>query len=321
MTDEYLWDRSGEPDPEVTHLEQTLERLRWSGKHRSFERAKPARPRFGRKPWFMAAAAALVLGLASAFAVHRMHTLHPLTSWQLSSAGHSLSSVRAGQLIETGPTGASIESAYVGKVDLDPDTRLRLISTREDRHRLALEHGTIHALIWAPPTRFVVDTAAAKTVDLGCQYTLSVARNGQGFLTVELGWVAFQWNKVESFIPEGAACATQVGRGPDTPYFLDAPKALTKSLAEFDSTHNRQALTSVLQAARPRDALTLWHLLQRTRGEEQVEVFNRFAGLVALPPTVNRDGILRGDSKTMDAAWDALQLGDTSWWREWKRDW
>ena len=75
--------------------------------------------------------------------------------------------------------------------------------------------------------RFVVDTPAAKTVDLGCRYTLSVAKDGSGFLVVELGWVAFEWNKVESFIPRGAACATRVGHGPGTPYFLDAPEALT----------------------------------------------------------------------------------------------
>ncbi len=321
MTDDYLWDRSGEPDPEVAHLEQKLETLRWSGRRVPLERAKPADPPFGKKLWLIAAAASLVLGVPSAFFIQRTHSLQPVTSWRLSRAGHKPSSVLAGQLIETGRAGATIESELVGKVDLDPDTRLRFLSTQQDQHRLALQHGTIHALIWAPPTRFVVDTAAAKTVDLGCQYTLSVARNGQGFLTVELGWVAFQWNKIESFIPEGAACTTQVGRGPDTPYFLDASKTLTKALAEFDSSGSGQALNTVLQAARRRDALTLWHLLQRTQGDKQAAVFTRFAALVNMPPAATRDGVLRGDPKSMDAAWDALQLGDTSWWREWKRNW
>ena len=138
---------------------------------------------------------------------------------------------------------------------------------------------------------------------------------------MELGWVAFEWNKIESFIPRGAACTTRVGHGPDTPYFLDAPMALTKSLAEFDLSGNAEALRSVLIAARPRDALTLWHLLGRTQGSERAEVFDSFARLVNLPPGVTRKSILAGDRKSMDAAWDALKLGNTSWWREWKRDW
>jgi hypothetical protein len=269
----------------------------------------------------MAAAAVVVLGVGIAFLVQRMHTQHPVTSWRLSLAGQQPSSVRAGQVIETGHARATMTSELIGKVDIDPDSRLRLLAARKDRHRLALDHGTIHALIWAPPAKFVVDTPAANAVDLGCQYTLSVTNDGKGFLTVELGWVAFQWNKIESFIPAGAACTTRVGHGPDTPYFLDAPAALTKSLAEFDRTRNQQAMRSVLATARPRDALTLWHLLERTQGVERAEVFDRFAGLVNLPSSVTRESILRGDRASMDAAWDALKLGNTSWWREWKRDW
>jgi hypothetical protein len=81
------------------------------------------------------------------------------------------------------------------------------------------------------------------------------------------------------------------------------------------------ALKTALAAARPRDALTLWHLLQRTHGEERAAVFCRFAALVSLPSSVTREAILRGDRQSLDAAWDALELGDTSWWREWKRRW
>jgi hypothetical protein len=214
-----------------------------------------------------------------------------------------------------------MESESIGEVEIDPHSRLRLLATKRDRHSLALDHGTIHAYIWAPPTKFVVDTPAANAVDLGCQYTLSIANDGKGFLSVELGWVAFQWKTIESFIPQGAACTTRVGYGPDTPYFLDAPEALTKSLAEFDLTGSQEAMRSVLSAARPRDALTVWHLLERTKGTERAEVFDRFAQLVNLPSSVTREGILRGDRASLDASWDALRLGNTSWWREWKRNW
>jgi hypothetical protein len=319
--EDYLWDKSGEPQAEVAHLEQILGNLRWSGRQPKLPRVRQANWLYIQRPWLIAAAALVSCVIAMTVFVQKSRAPQAVTSWQLSLAGQKTSSVRSGQVIETGLSGATMESEFVGEVRIDPNSRLRLLATREDRHRLALDHGTIHAFIWAPPTKFVVDTPAANAVDLGCQYTLSVEKDGQGFLAVEMGWVAFQWKTIESFIPEGAACTTHMGRGPDTPYFLDASEALTKALAEFDRTGNEQAVRSVLSAARPRDALTLWHLLERTKGEDRAAVFQRFAQLVNLPASVTREGILRGDGQSMDAAWDALKLGDTSWWREWKRNW
>ena len=317
--EDYLWNKSAEPPADVAYLEHILEPLQWSGKPGPL-RASAGSWWLDNRPWLIAAAALVVLALCGMpFFLPREST--PATSWQLSLAGQNPSSVRSGQVIETGLAGATMESEFIGEVEIDPNSRLRLLATQRDRHSLALDHGTIHAYIWAPPTKFVVDTPAAKAVDLGCQYTLSVAKDGKGFLSVELGWVAFQSKNIESFIPRGAACTTRVGHGPDTPYFLDAPEALKKSLAEFDLSGNEQAVRLVLRAARPRDALTLWHLLERTQGQERAEVFDRFAELVNLPPSVTREGILRGDRQSVDGAWDALKLGNTSWWREWKRNW
>jgi hypothetical protein len=320
MSEDYLWDRSGDPEPDVVRLEQLLGELRWS--ERALQHAGQAQWRRKKQWWMITAAATVLLCLGAAFLVPRMHTMHDTTSWRLSRTGQKPSAVRAGQVIETmGSTGATMESELVGEVDIEPDSRLRVIAAHNDRQRMALDRGTIHASIWAPPAMFVVDTPSAKTVDLGCQYTLSVAKDGKGFLTVEIGWVAFQWHNIESFIPAGAACTTRPGHGPDTPYFLDAPAALTKAVAQFDLTGKTQDLNAALAVARPRDGLTLWHLLQRTKGQERAEVFDRFATLVKLQPNLTREGILSGDRKSMDAAWDALDLGDTSWWREWKRDW
>jgi len=322
MSEDYLWDRSGEPPEELAHLELLLGELRWSGKPRESRQSQPLRRRFAQPRWPIAAAATVIVGLGTALYVHRFETTHPLTSWQLSLAGQTPSAVRVGQVIETmGAVGAKMESDAVGEVDIEPHSHLRVLTAHENEQRLLLNYGTIHAFIWAPPTRFVVDTPSAKTVDLGCKYTLNVGADGEGFLTVQMGWVAFQWRNIESFIPAGAACSTRPGHGPDTPHFLDAPIALTNALAVFDFNGSTQALNTVLSAARPRDALTLWHLLQRTQRGEKAEVFDRFAKLVALPSSVTRESVLNGDRKSLDAAWDALQLGDTSWWRVWKRKW
>lgn len=320
MNDDYLWDRTGEPDAELAHLEEVLGTLRRSKRPGRSTLAGSVRAR--RIAVAIAAAAAvLTVAIGTAVFMHIRGT-SALTSWKFSLWGEKPKYLHAGQLVETSQNArGTLESEFVGKVDIEPNSRIRLLAASGDEQRLSLDRGTIHALIWAPPARFVVNTPAAKAVDLGCEYTLHVGKSGMGLLTVEMGWVAFQWHGIESFIPAGAACATRPGHGPDTPYFLDALPAFRSALAEFDVNGSRQALEAALAAARQRDGLTLWHLLQRTHGDERAEVFDRFAELVSPPPGVTRDAIMRGDRSSLDAAWNALNLGDTSWWREWKRQW
>ena len=307
MSEDYLWDRSGDVDADIAHLETVLGELRWKPRGRGQWRW-----------WGLAAAAVLLLAAGINFYAGR----GAVTSWELSLADGKASAVRSGEVIETGNAmRGRMRSEAVGEVNIEPDSRLRIVTARKGAEMMTLEHGTIHAFIWAPPTTFVVDTPSAKTVDLGCQYTLRVDNDGNGFLRVETGWVAFESQGVESFIPAEGVCTTRRGRGPNTPYFEDAPAVLVKGLAEFDRSGDKAALKSVLAAARPRDAFTLWHLLERTKGAARLAVYKQFAALVNLPADATREGILRGDQNAMDSAWNALALGDMSWWREWQRKW
>jgi len=213
-----------------------------------------------------------------------------------------------------------IESDMTGAVTIEPASRMRLLASGR-KEQFDLQRGTIHALIWAPPGRFVVETPSARTVDLGCQYTLQISDAGRGLLTVETGWVAFEWNKRESFIPAGAACITRPGKGPGTPWFSDAPEAMKKAVERFDESGDEATLEIVLRTARDRDALTLWHLLGRTSGAQRGEVFERFQRAVNLPANVTREAILAGKPDAVDGAWNAMELGSTEWWRNWERKW
>jgi hypothetical protein len=317
MNEDYLWDRSGRPDEEIEHLEELLGQFR-----RRRKQPLAAKPKFVFRWWPVAAAAMLAIAIAAGLFLRSARLADSITAWSLTIDGQKAAPLRAGQIIETGAnTQATVEAGEVGEVRIDRQSRLRLEKAGKQEQRFLLDHGTIHAFIWAPPTQFVVDTPAAKTIDLGCRYTLSVAADGSGVLTVEMGWVAFEWRGIESFIPEGARCITHAGRGPGTPYFLDAPENLTDALGNFDRSRDAAALEAAITTARKRDALTLWHLLKRTEGAQRAEVFNRFSSLVSLPPVVTRDAILAGNEQALDAAWNALELGDTTWWREWKRPW
>ena len=151
-----------------------------------------------------------------------------------------------------------------------------------------MPHGLVHAFIWAPPGQFVIDTPSSRAVDLGCAYTLEVQPDGRGLIEVTAGWVAFEHAGRESFIPAGARCATRAGVGPGTPYMIDAPPALAEALALLDfgpasGPARAAALSRVLAAARPDDAVTLWHLLARVPAADRGAVFDVLAGLVPPP--------------------------------------
>jgi hypothetical protein len=126
---------------------------------------------------------------------------------------------------------------------------------------------------------------------------------------------------VRSLVPAGAVATTHRGTRPGTPYFADAPAVLVAALTDLDvgesPSHDAHALAAVLSAARPRDALTLWHLLARTAGEDRGRVHDALAFLVPPPPGVTREGILRGDPAMQDAWWGELGLGSAEFWRQW----
>jgi hypothetical protein len=330
MTNEYLWDKSGQPDADVEHLERLL------GRYRSTtpEPAWPVVPRVPARASMRFLASAAVLVLACAAALWR-GPAPDAASWPVTRvAGHPVagstpvgdrSRLPLGAWLETDASSkAVLEVSTIGQLDVEPGTRLRLVETRQGAHRLAMAHGVVHAFIWAPPGQFVIDTPSSRAVDLGCAYTLDVRPDGGGTIEVTAGWVAFEHAGRESFIPAGARCATRTGVGPGTPYMLDAPAALVDALTVLDFAPQSDqaraaALARALGAARPDDALTLWHLLARVPEPDRDAVFDALARFVAPPPGVTREGIRRGDRGMRDAWWAALDLGDIEWWRTWKR--
>jgi hypothetical protein len=326
MTD-YLWDGSGTPDPEVEELERALAPLRFPAK--SWE---PAARRFPTRfrIYGMIAAAAAALAIA---VVGGRWLFPPVESpWSVSDLKGSVQVGRGtakdqarlyvGQTVRTGNMSqATLEAEDFGEVELKADSEMRIVENGSHAQRMDLKRGHIHALIWAPPRQFVVDTPSSKAIDLGCQYDLTVDESGDGFLTVETGWVAFQFQGKEAFIPAGAACRTSVRRGPGIPFFESGGKDFRDTLQRYESTGDHTLLTSLLASARPEDGLTLWHLLTRVPEPDRASVFDRYAILVKLPPTVSRARALAGDRETLDLCWNALNLDSAEWWREWKRDW
>ena len=264
-----------------------------------------------------AAAVLLLVASAGAFWIYKSSPVpqNPKPSWlvkrldgaprigseQISNNGR----LAIGEWLETdGSSRAQIDVATIGNVDIEENSRVRLLQTRADEHRLELVRGKMSARIWAPPRLFFVDTPSAVAADYGCAYTLEVKDDGGSLLHVTSGWVALESKDRETLVPAGASCETRPGVGPGTAYFNDASQAFRDALSKVDFEHDAAirsaALTSVLDQARPRDTLTLWYLFKRFDGQDRERLYDKLASFVPPPPGVTREGMLQLNEKMMD---------------------
>jgi hypothetical protein len=216
--------------------------------------------------------------------------------------------IGAGEWIETDArSSATVKVGEIGSVEVEPNTRVRVIATRPLEHRFALLRGEIRAKISAPPRLFFVDTASGTAVDLGCEYALNTDENGFGMLRVTKGWVSFQFKGLESLVPAGASCRTRPRAGPGIPYFDDAPENLKQALESFAfEKAGNQALSIILAEARVRDTLTLWHLLSRVDAGDRGRVYDRIAALTPVPAGISREQALKLDPETLSFWKDEL---------------
>ncbi|HXZ28197.1 MAG TPA: FecR domain-containing protein [Terriglobales bacterium] len=328
----YLWDGSGVPDPEVARLEQLLGRYRYDAPLRPLPtRAPSRRPRLVLA--FALASAALlacVVLLASlrfrwqpgaAWAVEAVSGAPQLDGKRLRESGR----LGVGQeLVTDADSRARIRVARIGVVEVEPNSRVRLLATTSNHHRIELERGKIRARTWAPPFTFAVDTPSAQAYDVGCAYTLEVDEHGNGLLLVTSGWVELEGDEWETMVPEGAAAESRPGVGPGSSYYQDASPAFKTALREINfgpgsGPAHQAALSTLLQQARKRDLITLLNLMLRLPPQERGQVYDRAAQLSPPPPGVTRDAVVRGEHMALEPWWQNLGLGNVKrWWIYWK---
>lgn len=319
---DYLWDQTGPVDEDIARLERALMPLRHQHRAQDVPRMHLRLPL---RRTSLAAAAVLmlaILGVWLAAMSLRLDSADSVAGWQVTAiqgnpriGSEPLKQkgvIRVGQWLETdAQSQAKVDVATIGTVTVDSESRVRLVASSAQEHRLELERGTIEAFITAPPRLFFVNTPSATAIDLGCKYALSVDDDGGGILEVTLGWVSLEnaSGGVESIVPYGAMCKTRSGVGPGTPYFITASTALQNALEQFDfHDQSQDALSIVLAEATERDSLTLWHLLARTPRELRDKVYERLASFAPPPLGVSRHAIVNGDRFALN------QWRDTFMW-------
>jgi hypothetical protein len=306
MNDDYLWDKSGAPDPEVERLEQTLGRFRHTRPAPDFPAVLPRedRPRTSRILWPLAAAAVVLFALGLWFT----RFVGNRAAWTIANLdgspriGNLTATPRerwkVGEPLETDATSrVELLVQGLGQIAVEPNSRLTLLS------------------IVAPPYVFLVHTPTAYAMDMGCAYTLHVNDDGSSILHVTIGWVDLQHGWRQSLVPAGAAAESRPGIGPGAPYFEDATEPFRQALEIInfdlnDAPTRSVALAIVLDEARVRDAFTLLNLFRRVDASDRGRLYDRLATLLPPPPGVSRDAAVNGNLNSLDPWWDALGIGN-----------
>jgi len=215
---------------------------------------------------------------------------------------------------------ALIRVGNIGQVEIEPDSRVQLLSARADDHRLSLVKGRMHASIFAPPRLFFIETPSAVAIDYGCAYTLEVDESGASLLQVTAGWVSLQavnqsagqsagqvtkpTAEHEVLVPAGAMCRALPGKGPGTPFFQDASEKFRQALDQLDfKDGGKMTLVAILDEARKRDSLTLFHLLPRVTAVFREPLFERLATFVPPPAGVTPANVLQPANADKVEAW------------------
>jgi hypothetical protein len=320
MSDDYLWDPAAAPNPEIQRLEALLRPAAYQPTPLSLPEysTRSGRTRMRIGAW-LALAATVVLALGGLYVIRRPST----TPWAVTASrgapvvrgmrGELTSGalVRGGVVETDAHSTAVLTVGRIGRAELGPGSRLRLLGAGASEHRLALEHGTMHASVDAPPRYFLVQTASALAIDLGCAYTLTADERGNGLLTVDEGEVELQLGGVHVAVLAGNAASLRSGRGPGLPYPVGASDALRQAVAAYDADPSSvAALDAILRVTDARSTITLWHLLQRVEPAVRERVYARLATIAPPPATVTRERIMRGES-------GALQRWRTDLQRSW----
>jgi hypothetical protein len=321
MNDDYLWDGSGTPDPEVEQLEKQLGRFQFTRPKVAFPAAatSPMATRPDRRRlWLAAAAIAMLLG-----GIWLMRALTGRVEWTIRGMEGSPridgklvarnQIWKIGERLET-DAGSRVQLQVddLGQVEVGPNARLELLQASVTQQQIRLLRGTIHAKVTAPPYVFLVRTPGAYAMDMGCAYTLQVTDGGVSILRVSMGWVDLQHSYLQSLVPAGAAAESRPGIGPGAPYFEDAGAQFLDALeivnfGAANSPARSEALTILLADARPRDAYTLLNLFRRVDPEDRGRLYDRLALLLPPPAGVTRQNALDGDD--LSPWWDKLGLG------------
>ncbi|MGE5186677.1 MAG: FecR domain-containing protein [Acidobacteriota bacterium] len=166
----------------------------------------------------------------------------------------SVGTLAPGGVLDSRASRVELLIANLGRAELEPATRVRLVRSDASARQLAIERGKLYVRVSVAPHLFVVSAPAATVTGGGCAYVLEVDATGGGRVAVQSGRVELAAKSRAVLVPAGAHAQLAAGSLPGLPIADGARSELEDAAARYAAGGPAEPL---LAAATARDAVTL----------------------------------------------------------------
>lgn len=330
---DYLWNPNARADPEIAAFEAQLQSFGSRALRLADRRLLASDARSQPSRWWIGLAASLAIVVAGCalFLRHRLEW-PTAAAWNMSlTTANGQTRIAhldvGGALTTQADETITLEAARIGTVTVAPGSAISLLETRTGRHRLELQHGRLHAKVWAPPGYFGVSSGEGIAVDLGCEFEIAAETTGRGVLTVASGWVMYVRGASETLVPENyeltfdeAFISTPVRKNADRS-FRDLATLLDAQLdqATPNAVQVDALAASVAAAATQDDAFTLLTFLSRHPELARTALYERLGSSLDMPlDEIHRSRWLRNETDAKNEWWNRLPKQPKRWWLHWR---
>ncbi len=219
-------------------------------------------------------------------------------------------SIKEGQWIQTDAISrAELMVANLGKVIIEPNSRIVFVKNAEGNNRILVNYGTIQTTMNPNSRSFFVEMPSAVATDNGGSYTITVDSTGDGLVFVKSGKVEVESHNREAVIPAGNIVLTKKNYGVGTPFNENASPKFRNALFNYDfGKCNDACVTTLLNNAKMSDAVTLVNLIPNVQGTDKEKVYTKLVNFVPPPNTVQGDSIFSMDEKKLNDWIDKIQV-------------
>lgn len=219
-------------------------------------------------------------------------------------------SIKEGQFIQTNNVSrAELVIADIGKIIIEPNTKVYFVKGSDGNNRINVEYGTINADMNSNGKTFFVEMPSAVATDNGGKYTMTIDSLGDGFVFVKSGKVDVESPNRAAIVPAGNIVLTKKNIGVGTPFNENSSPKFRNALFSYDFGKCNDACVAILlNAAKMSDAVTLVNLMPNVDKEYSDKVYTKLANFVPPPSNINSDSIPFIDEEKLNQWIDKIQV-------------
>lgn len=225
------------------------------------------------------------------------------------AAMNMIDSIKEGQWIQTNDSSrAELIVADIGKVIIEPNSKIVFVKGTDGNNRILVEYGTINADMKSQPKTFFVEMPSAVASDLGGDYTLTIDSTGDGLVYVKSGKVQVESPGRDAIVPAGNLVMTRKNIGVGTPFNENSSPKFKNALFNFDfGKCSGACVNTLLNNAKLSDAVSLVNLIPIIGDEYKDEVYAKVSNFVPPPAVIPADSIPFIDEEQINEWVDKIQ--------------